>query len=86
MGALKEFILHKLTLRVLYIIAAFSSAKVITFAASDKVQAILSHAGVLFQVTDPDKLKAYILGSVLVGGEFVYHWIHTKFILPQVSQ
>lgn len=85
MGSIKDFILHKLTLRVGYILAAFSSAKVIAFASSAEVQSVLDHAGVIFKVTDPDKLKTYIAATVLIGGEFVYHWVHEKFILPKVS-
>lgn len=85
MDKIKDFLLHKLTLRVVYIITAFSSAKIVSFAASSQVQNILNHAGVMFQVTDPEKLKLYIQGLVLIVGEFIYRWVHTQFILPHVS-
>lgn len=83
---MKTFLLHKLTLRVAYIVAAFSSAKIITFASSDVVQAALGQAGVTFSIHDPDALKNWISGTVLVVGEFLYHWVHKKVILPKVKK
>lgn len=85
MEGIKNFLLHKLTLRVAYIVAAFSSAKIIAFASSDAVQTALQQAGVTFQVHDPSLLKTWISGFVLVAGEVVYHWTHKKVILPQVA-
>lgn len=82
---MKAFLLHKLTLRVGYIIAAFSSAHLVALSTSAPVQAMLAQAGVTFIVHDPEKLKVWISGMVLVGGEFVYRWLHTKFILPKVK-
>lgn len=93
---MKSALLHKLTLRVCYILAAFSSAQIVAFASSDKVQStiaslppLLAKAGITFnlqfQIHDPSKLKIWISGFVLIAGEFIYHWIHTKFILPKVT-
>jgi hypothetical protein len=85
MAGIKGFLLHKLTLRLVYIVAAFSSAKIITFATSDTVQALLSKAGVVFQVSNPERLKVCMQGLILIGGEFVFRWTHDHFILPHVK-
>lgn len=86
LDGVKTFVLHKLTLRVAYILAAFSSAKLISFTSSETVQQALFSAGITFSIHNPDALKTYISGAVLIGGEFVYHWIHKTFILPKVSK
>lgn len=85
MGAMKDFILHKLTLRICYIAAAFSSAHVIAFASSPNVQKVFAEAGILFHIADPAKLKTYLEGMILIGGEIAYHWTHKKVIMPQVA-
>lgn len=85
MGAVKEFFLSKLVLRLLYIAAAFSTSHIVGLAASPKVTTFLANAGILFKVTDPMALKTYITAMMLAGGEVAYHYFHEKVIIPRVD-
>ena len=85
-GFLKDFLLHKLTLRVSYIVAAYATSHVVALAASPKFSQILTNAGIIFQVADPMKFKTYITASLLIGGEFAYHFFHEKFVIPAVNK
>jgi len=84
MDKLKDFLLHKVTLRVGYIIAAFATAHLVSLLSAPMVQDYLGKMGLMVKVTDPATLKTWITGMVLVAGEFVYRYFHTKVILPQV--
>lgn len=84
MAAIKSIVFHKLSLRLLYISAAYSTSHIVGLAASPRVTALLSNAGVLFKVENPMKLKTAITAAMLFGGEFAYHFIHEKFVLPHV--
>lgn len=82
----KDFILHKLSLRVLYIIGAYSASHFVSLVASPSAQDVLHKAGVALTVVDPAALKTYITATLLIGGEFVFHFFHEKFVLPHVNQ
>lgn len=75
---LKELLLHKVSVRLIYLVAAFGSTRFISVIASEDTQAFLSHAGVSFQITNPDMFKMWVQLSLMGLGEFIFHFIHTK--------
>jgi hypothetical protein len=83
---LKDFFLHKITLRVCYIVGAYAASNLINFLASQKYQAISEASGVELTIHDPEKMKTWLIGLLLIGGEFVYRFLHTKLILPIVKK
>lgn len=84
MGSAKEFFLHKLSLRVIYIVGAYVASHVISYTMSQQFTIASDRAGVMLKITDPDKFQTYLTGLLLVGGEFIYRFLHTRFILPIV--
>lgn len=88
MESFKDLILHKLSLRIIYIVAAYSTSHIVALAESPHIQNALSKIpglAISFKVTDVHALENWITATMLIGGEFVYHFVHNKFILPQVS-
>jgi hypothetical protein len=85
MIALKDFILHKLTLRVIYIVGAYAGSDAIGFVASPRVQGFFRHVGVMFTVSDPQTFKTSITAGLLIAGEFAFHFFHSTFVLPAVD-
>ena len=83
--ALKEFMLHRLTGRVLFLIGSYVATHAVSLLALPKTQAVLVTSGVSVTINDPDKLRAGIQVGLMIVGEFVYHFLHTKFILPHVQ-
>jgi hypothetical protein len=88
MQAIKEILLHKLTLRLIYMATALSTSHIIAFLMSSYSQTILGHVfkDPTLQPGAKDYLEAAISSLLLMAGEFVYHFIHTNFILPHVKQ
>jgi hypothetical protein len=84
---MKEFLLHKLTLRVAYITAAFLSTKVLLLLNDPHVQKALQNVFINPMVKPGalEWLKTTVGLGIMVGGEFVYHWWHEKFVIPQVT-
>ena len=82
---MNDLIMSKLGLRVIYIVAAFTTSHFVALLASPKALSLFQKMGMAVQVTDPLKFKSYITGILLIAGEFVYERIHTKFILPKVT-
>lgn len=84
MDTFKSVMLSKLALRLMYITAAYSTSHIVGLLASPKVTAFLAGDGVNLEITDPMKFKTAITAAMLFGGEFVYHFIHEKFIIPNL--
>lgn len=82
---LKDFFLHQLSVRLIYIAAAFGTSHLVALASSEKFLAIQAKAGFAFQVKDPDMFKTWLTGLLLAGGEIVFFWLHKKAILPMVN-
>ena len=80
---IKELILHRLTLRVAYIICALSTSKLVSLTASQEFIDFSKAGGFVFNVVDKAKFQMWIMGVMMVGGEFVYHWAH-KALMPEI--
>lgn len=70
---------------MVYIVSAFVCSRFLSILASEEVQAYLPTTGLSIQITDEVRFRAWVTGILLVAGEFVYHFVHKKFILPKVS-
>lgn len=81
----KDFFLHQLSVRMIYIAAAFGTSHLVALASSEKFLAIQSKAGFAFHINDPDVFKTWLTGLLLAGGEIVFFWLHKKAILPIVN-
>ena len=79
MESIKALVLNRLTARVAYIAAAFSTSHLVSLASSQFVQGELAKAGVTFVVNDPAKLQAYLVALMLVGGEIAFHFVEKRF-------
>lgn len=79
---MKDFLFHKLTVRVAYIVAAYSSSHLISLLAQPTVQNYLPHTGLQITVVDPVLVQTWMNGLLLIAGEFVFHFINKNYI-PQ---
>ena len=82
---MKEFFLSKIVLRLTYIVGAYTASHFVALFASQNAQTFLNSSGILLEIKDPQKLKTSLTALFLMSGEFVYHFIHEKFILPHVE-
>lgn len=82
---IKDFVLHKLSLRLIYIAAAFGTSHLVALLASEKFQAIQSQAGFVLKIQDPEQFKTWLTGLLLAGGEVIFYWMHKKTVLPMVA-
>jgi len=85
MDGIKDFFLHKLVLRLIYMAAAYTTAHLVALAASPQVLTLLNGAGVSLAITDPMAFKTHITAGILTLGEVAFYWIHKKLILPHVT-
>lgn len=85
LGALKDLLLHKVSIRLVYIAAAFGSTRFISFVASEEAQTFFNTAGINFQITNPDAFKMWFQLFLLGAGEYIFHVFHKNVILPKVN-
>jgi len=84
-SGMKEFFLSKIFLRLTYIAGAYTASHFVAIFASQNAQTFLNNSGIVLQITDEQKLKTSLTALFLMSGEFVYHFIHEKFIIPHVA-
>ena len=84
MNVIKNFFLHKVVLRVSYIIGAYAASHLVSVVTQPEIQVCLAKTGLHVVVTDPQLLQTWITGILLIAGEFIYHQLHKKVILPIV--
>ena len=84
---MKEFLLSKLAVRVAGFTAVFLCTKIVRLLTSANIYSILQNIFVAPHLKPgaENYLRTGLELIITVGGATVYHWIHTKFILPYVK-
>lgn len=85
---MKDFLLHKLTVRVVGFSAVFLSTKAVNFISSERIYRTLSNFFVDAHLKPGAEtwLRGSLEALITICGAVSYHFIHDKFILPNVSK
>lgn len=86
MGSVKEFLFQKLSVRIGYTVSSYLIANLINFLASQRYQILSDASGVELVIKDPAKMKMWLIGLIMVGGEFILHALHENVTLPYINK
>jgi hypothetical protein len=87
MGAIKELILSKLSVRIVYTLANVGSSYALSILAKTPTQALLKNIFVdpRLQPSTKDWLQPILMGGILVAGEWTLDVLHKKNVLPNID-